>query len=369
MKTVLLDVTDTIPKFGSAYVMGMGRANLHLINALSTIEDLPFELKLYVSGWKGRAEFDFYNWKFHHTKFLFPDAIKLNGSSLAPLYRKYIKKYDLFHVHNQHDVYRTEHFVATIHDCEEYKRIKNDEIKAKYRFNVHHSKAISTCSNFSKADIVETFGVAPEKVSVIYWGVDRDYYRIQKSYMVDSVKKKYKIHSPFFFMCSCKAERKNARNVLKAFRNFSTNFTEHILVLAWSNPPKDILEDYADEIEKGKIVFLNFVTDDEMVSLYNGASITLYPSRYEGFGFPILESLACGTPVMTCKNTSLPEVGGDAVLYVGEDSINEMVDVMKMIDKGDYDLDVFHLKREKQLQMFSWKNVARDYCNFYLENL
>ena len=94
---------------------------------------------------------------------------------------------------------------------------------------------------------------------------------------------------------------------------------------------------------KKKIIFLSYVSDETLLSLYNGASVTLFPTLSEGFGFPILESFACGTPVMTCRNTSLPEVGGDVALYVGENDIDEMVDVMRLFENMKYDTEEFNI--------------------------
>ena len=120
----------------------------------------------------------------------------------------------------------------------------------------------------------------------------------------------------------------------------------------WSNPPQDILQTYAKEISDLKIVFLKYVSDEYLRSLYNGATLTMYPSRSEGFGFPILESFACGTPVMTCRNSCLQEIGRDVALYVGEDNVDEMVDVMKYFEKNLFNMELF-----KKLVMKRWKKM------------
>ena len=80
---------------------------------------------------------------------------------------------------------------------------------------------------------------------------------------------------------------------------------------------------------------------------------------------PILESFACGTPVMTCRNSSLPEVGQDAAIYVGEDGIDEMVDVMRMYESASYDIGLFQTKSEAVLNQFSWDNTAKRCIEVY----
>ena len=148
-------------------------------------------------------------------------------------------------------------------------------------------------------------------------------------------------------------------------KNFIENKQEHRLILVWSNPPKDLLQIYAKEIANHQIIFLDYISDDDLLALYNGATCTMYPTRSEGFGFPILESFACGTPVMTCKNTSLTEIGKDVAIYVGEDNIDEMVAVMKAFENNSYDMDNFSKKSRSLVENFSWENTVNKYIDFY----
>ena len=114
---------------------------------------------------------------------------------------------------------------------------------------------------------------------------------------------------------------------------------------------------------------MHAVSDQDLVVLYNGALGTLFPSRYEGFGFPILESFACETPVMTCRNSSLQEVGGELALYTGEDDIDTMVDIMKALYENKYDKDEFVSKTKPFIQRFSWDKTAENYVTFFKKYL
>ena len=115
--------------------------------------------------------------------------------------------------------------------------------------------------------------------------------------------------------------------------------------------------------------FLNSVSDDDLRALYCGATCTMFPTRSEGFGFPILESFACGTPVMTCRNTCLEEVGQDVAFYVGEDNLDEMVNVMMRFEHSEYDKNKFIVDSKRVVDRFSWENTAREYINFYQKYL
>lgn len=159
------------------------------------------------------------------------------------------------------------------------------------------------------------------------------------------------------------------RILLKAYREFVKSGGKHKLILVWGNPSKELLNEYAVEIDSKQLIFLNHVSDDVLRALYNGASCTMFPSRAEGFGFPILESFACGTPVMTCRNTCLEEVGQDAAIYVGEDDTDGMVNIMNMFDVGSYDVATFQTRAERIVKDFTWENTARQYVDFYKKYL
>jgi glycosyltransferase involved in cell wall biosynthesis len=275
----------------------------------------------------------------------------------------------LLHIpHNADDVLPKERFVVTMHDVFEYDmalKQNNQKTVKSWEQMALCSEGIVTCSEFSKQEIVNRFNVDPGKIDVIYWGIDTNMFHRLPAEKVKEGLARLGIDHPFFLSVSCSSPRKNVRTLLKAFRKFCENNVQHQLVLVWGNPPKELLDEYGKEIRSRQIVFLDFVSDEDLLVLYNGASITMFPTRAEGFGFPVLESFACGTPVMTCANTSLPEVGRDAALYVGEDHIDEMVDVMTCFEKSSYDVALFRKKAATIVNSFSWDNTAQKYIQFY----
>ncbi len=370
MKTVLIKVNHINPnKFKNSYMGGIGRSLYHLLEALNDYKNLPFNITLYASGIKS-VGFDFYNWKFNKSIFLLPESFKVLDKNFEPYYRRYLTKNNLFHIpHNVDDIYDGENFVTTIHDCEHYLRTEDSKLKKRYEYIVSKASTIITCSEFSKQEIVNIFNVAPEKVKVIYWGISKNIYKpIENAKLVKDLHN-LGLAGKYFFACSCNVERKNIITALRAFKKFIAKRREHKFVLLWSNPPEKILKEFQKEINNKQIIFLNHVSDEQLVSLYNGASLTVFPSLYEGFGFPILESLACGTPIMTCNNSSLHEVGGDVALYVKEDSIDEMVDVMKEFEVKEFKNTEFEQRRLNHIKKFSWANTAKGYVDVYTEQL
>jgi len=102
--------------------------------------------------------------------------------------------------------------------------------------------------------------------------------------------------------------------------------------------------------------------------LYTGLPLH-FSFRYEGFGLPVLESMACGTPVITCRNSALPEVGGNAPLYIDPDDVRGMADIMEAFEKNTIDRKDLSKKCLVQAAEFTWEKTARAYLNFYKMHL
>lgn len=368
MKKLLIKASGITNPSWRGYNSGVGRSTFLLLDAISKMDNIPFEIGVYVNGLSSLG-YNFNNWPFKHYSFPVPEEYGCHKTHIESLFRKYFIKNDLFHIpHNLDSTYKGEKYVVTLHDVirydEAFKEHNTYEMN-KWLNMTKNARGVVTCSNYSKNEIVNKLNVDPDKVSVIYWGISENkFYREN----IDVTRQKLAeigIDFPYFVSVSCAHPRKNVRTLLKAYREFAKSQPQHRLVLVWGNPPVDILNEYSKEISEKKIIFLSYVSDETLLSLYNGASVTLFPTLSEGFGFPILESFACGTPVMTCRNTSLPEVGGDVALYVGENDIDEMVDVMRLFENMKYDTEEFNISSKRLLHTFSWEHTASEYIKFY----
>lgn len=356
MKRVLIKASEIIPQSGK-YIAGIGRTNIELINSLLTINDPDLELAVYCPT-RHSIGFDHYGWPVKYYAYPLPHKplLKLNIESK---YRRLFMRNDLLHLtHNFDNLSKRENVVVTIHDM----YMLNDENRWLFEKCAHLSQAIATCSEYSKTDIVEKLGVSPEKIAVIPWGIDHNNFNIKSDDEISLIKKRFIIPQRYFFACSCANPRKNADALLEAFAIFAPQHPDVSLVMAWGNAPEQIRQKYARLIGNRQVILLPFVDDNELAILYSGALASYFVSSFEGFGFPILESMACGTPVVTCRNSSLSEVGGDLAIYTRERDIEELVASMEQLavtDKPDPSPLLAHAAK------YDWHATAQQYINFY----
>jgi glycosyltransferase involved in cell wall biosynthesis len=133
----------------------------------------------------------------------------------------------------------------------------------------------------------------------------------------------------------------------------------------WEN--KEIMQ----IIEKNKefITYLGYISDEELAAVYNKASCFVYPSFYEGFGLPPLEAMACGTPVVCSNVSSLPEVGGDAVVYCDPYSVEDIKNKIELVLLDEGLQKELSLKGLEQAQKFTWEKSAQEHIKIFNELL
>ena len=156
--------------------------------------------------------------------------------------------------------------------------------------------------------------------------------------------------------------RKNIVSIVKAFNNLKLNskYEDVGLVIAGAKGwlYKDVVKEASGSNNKEQIVFIGQIKDEERFLYYRAANVFVYPSFFEGFGFPPLEAMSCGTPVITSRNSSLPEVVSDSAITVDPYNISELeLWITKLLD--DKDLSDLMVKRGvEQSSKFNWRNTA-----------
>jgi len=231
--------------------------------------------------------------------------------------------------------------------------------------------AIITVSTQSQADILKYLLPEPEKINIIPYGVAPIFRPNRSNYSEPVLYNKFGISRPYVLYVGALTQRKNLVRLLQAFKKVSSCYPELLLVLAgprsWKQSP---IESTIVELDLAKDVLLTGpLTDKELPELYNGADLFVFPSLYEGFGLPVLEAMACGTPVVTSNTSSLPEVAGEAALLVDPTDVEALANAMIRVLA---DPVLAARMREQglcQASQFTWERTARETVSLYERTL
>ncbi|GAB3777522.1 glycosyltransferase family 1 protein [Spirosoma horti] len=213
------------------------------------------------------------------------------------------------------------------------------------------ARHIVTISESSKQDIVNYFGIQPSAIDIVYPSVSKEF---ENPPIIVS----NKAYGKYILAVSSIDPRKNFIGLIKAFK--ACNLEDTKLVIVGSEYKVFANNDIKSEVGDDKrIVFTGYVTDDELVSLYREALVFAYPSFFEGFGIPPLEAMACGCPTLVSNTTSLPEVCGDASIYVDPYSIDSIQGGLLSIINNDALRRALIVKGYNQISKFNWTESAK----------
>lgn len=329
------------------------------------------DMELYLFVKNGVDVIEFSN-IFRIVRFQETNAFKRNFIELPRLCKKY--GIDLLHTQYFIPFFNPCPVVCTIHDIcfEHYKNIftKKEYYRQKLLipYSARKSEFIYTVSENAKNDIVSHYGVDPSKVIVTYNSVNSNFKKLNNAELDESsLRTRFGLgNSRYILSVGNLQPRKNLPRLIKAYSKFLASNDEDIKLVivgkkAWMFD--DILKEACSDPEH--ILFTDYVTEKDLIRLYNAAHAFIYPSFFEGFGIPPLEAMACGTPVAVANATSLPEVVGTAGIYFDP------------FDEGDIQRAIYEIvyndelrKRvlnnsSEQIKKFSWVKSANSIINSY----
>lgn len=222
---------------------------------------------------------------------------------------------------------------------------------------------ILAISQSVKTDLIKYCRIDSEKIDVIYAGIDS---RFKKTDLEKTTKQnildKYGISQKFIMCTGGDDPRKNMRELIQAFSSLPQNIkSEYQLVIVCSldvNGHANLMEVINKFNVKGKVILTNFVPFEHLVMLYNMAYLMAFPSQYEGFGLPVVEAMACGTPVLTSNNSSLGEIAEGAAVLVDPFSVDSIkTGLIKALTNEDlYQLVV---NSKEKVEKFTWENTVK----------
>lgn len=206
---------------------------------------------------------------------------------------------------------------------------------------------VLTISEFSRQRIIDWAHIHPQKVVNVSCGVDSSYHPNVELYNPGY---------PYLLCVSNRKAHKNETRLIAAFSQAAINKNIHLVFTGQTNMTLQNLSRQYDM--EDRVVFLGRVPEPDLPSLYRGATALVFPSLYEGFGLPPLEAMACGTPVIVSNTTSLPEVVGDAGLYVDPLDIGSIANAIKKIVCDEELQEILRKKGLARAKLFSWEKTA-----------
>jgi len=300
--------------------------------------------------------------KFLWTHFYLPCAIKR-------------KKIDLFHESSFiAPMFKKCPTVVTVHDvaylyipfCYTYRTRLYFEVLL--TGSIRKSNVVIAVSESVKKDIVNNFSVSPDKIKVIYEGVDEMFRPIDDIVETEREKKICGIKGDFILVVSGVTPRKNLIRLIRAFKLLRDGKkTNAQLVIVgekawWSEEIFREAESCGDEDD---IIFCGYLPDKDLICLYNSAKVFVHPSLYEGFGLPILEAMACGCPVVASNVSSIPEICGGAALLVDPENVEGLADAVHRVMNDEFLRKSLIEKGIKRARKFSWKKTAEETLAVY----
>lgn len=306
------------------------------------------------------------------------------GYSLAELtrfaFRLYRDRLDLFHATHYVLPPLRGRAVVTIHDIIHllYPQFLPNRLALVYarvmvRRALSRADRIITVSYNSKRDLVDYFGINPARVDVIYNGVSPRFRPDIPADERERVARKYGIPMPYLLFLGGERPHKNAQNVIRAFAEARRSRPDlpHVLALAGPMPKNTArIDALIGALDLGSsIARPGLIEEDDLPGLFAGADALLYPTLYEGFGLPVVEAMACGTPVLTSSTSALQEIAGGYAFLVDPLDVDAIArGIVALTTDPKIRSDYVELGRKRALD-FSWHKAAERTLEVYAEAL
>lgn len=241
--------------------------------------------------------------------------------------------------------------------------------RVSYPLSAHRATVVTTVSSYSKQDMVRYYHLASERIHVVPEGVDtRRFKPIADAALLSQWRRKVLGEDvPFILYVGKPTRRRNLPNVLKAFAKLKSHGLPHTLLLIGTALPGVTFDPLIAELGlRDHVMTIGHAGHDEIALAYNAADLMVYPSSYEGFGMPVLEAMACGTPVIALNNTAFPEFAGGVACLLPDAEV-------ETLERGFTDLLADDARRRqmridgpRRAAAYDWRIVTRKYLDLMI---
>lgn len=230
--------------------------------------------------------------------------------------------------------------------------------EATTRLALRTSNRILTLSEASRRDLVELYGIDPGRIIVTPLAAGSQF-RPAPAETIAELKRRLGLPDRYVLYVGINKPHKNLVRLIEGWRQISESYgSDWRLVIAGH---EDARYPHAREAAQGldNVSFLGPVPEDDLPALYSGAELFVFPSLYEGFGLPVIEAMACGTPVVCSNTSSLPEVAGDATVYFDPTDVSDIATAIRRLLDDAALRSALRQRGLKQAKKFSWRQTAR----------
>ncbi len=372
---ILVDYTPAVRQSA-----GIGRITQELIRHLPW-KQAGLELSLFVSGRKGNSASSFNGVPLHFTPLRERDMTRLWHRADSPFPRVE------WFTDSRPQIFHATDFVLppsqapcqilTVHDLA-FRKLSETAVPSLTHYlekvvprSVERADFIIADSHSTAGDLREMWQVSEDRIAVVPGGVDLGIFcRVEDEAALHEVRALYGIGDvPYILGLSTLQPRKNFLRLIESFHRIASSQPDLLLVIGGKRGWKyqDILARVQELSLGARVLFPGFIQDQHLPALYSGAALFAYPSLYEGFGMPILEAMACGTPVLTGNNSSLVESGGPGALYVDVMNVEEIAGGLENIMTNSDLRKQMVLAGTRHVAQMGWERSARLLWQAYLQ--
>ena len=292
------------------------------------------------------------------------------------------EKIDLLHcTANTAPLFTSVPIVLTLHDIiflentnfkgNSYQNIGNIYRRIVLQQVISKIKKVITVSYSEKSQILKYLKIAPTHLTVLYNAVDQSFQKMDSS-STEIIRKKYKLPKEFILFSGNSAPKKNTKETIKGYIEYFQSDSSPKLPLVVAGAFEEYLQSELDNINppqltRSNILPIGYIPFHEQPAIYNLASLFLYTSKRESFGLPILESMACGTPVITSQTSSMPEIAGNAAHLIDPNNKTSIASgISKILSDTIYRQTLID-EGYARAQQFSWESTAKELLTIYTE--
>lgn len=360
-------------------LMGVDRYAIELISHLALIDSLN-TYHIFYAPWQDyivkllgieKPNFNFVQLSPHKNRFLRTIWRLFCSSKIAGQF-----SLDLIHITNPALFFLKKcPVIVTIHDMaefmlpEKYGRLNSLFKRWIAKFAIKRSDRIITVSDYSKKSIIEILNIDETKVKVIPEGVCIERFKTNDC---KDILARYRLPQNYILYVGSITKGKNIELIINAFAKLDIKLkTSHAIVIVGKrgNAYKSIVKTVKHLQLNSKVIFLDHVPDEVLPCIYKHAKVFVFPSQIEGFGLPVLEAMACGTPVITSNTTSLPDVCGDSAIFINPTSIEDCKSSIELVLTDEAFRENLINKGKIRIKSMTWDFTAKEILTEYINTI